>query len=325
MAIIDDYLSQSLLVLYVNCRDWQRLASKEDELEQRKLMEVVAHRAYLSEEEKWRVIEEYVKERVEGEHRHYSNFIASAFSAGNSSLFSYENSSEYELSYEGSSIVCKISKHPSLEEDYSVKLIGIYDEDQEVFEAFKRAKGDRAEEFVKGCAPITYAVRPKECLKNMREFYKKSTIFSNSFVRTHSLQHIKSLFMAISHHVDHFLTHKYAETFIFNLAPSNQPQDKRDEQSPLGNICKELSQAVRNKKARERNNIEVQDPTFREYLMMPEQKQARRVNDENEGTVAAAKRRKELRPLNESFLEANASPQNQDLKQLAQDVFSIQR
>lgn len=223
MAIIDDYLSQSLLVLYIDCREWARLASKEPRVsgDSGKQMEVVAHRSYLSEEEKWRVIEEYAKEEVESEYRHYSSFIASAFTAGHPSLASCENSSEYELSYEGSSIVCKIHKHPSLAEDYSVRLIGIYDEDQEVFEAFKRAKGgDRAEEFVKGCVPVTYAVRPKECLKNVREFYKKSTIFYNSFVSTHSLQHIKALFTAISQHVDHFLTNKYAETFIFSLSPS---------------------------------------------------------------------------------------------------------
>lgn len=223
MAIIDDYLSQSLLVLCINYREWCKLAAKAprllgESLGPQRLMEVVAHKVYLNEEEKWRVIEEYVKERVENEYKHYSNFIASAFNANQSMIVSYENSSEYELSYEGSSIVCKINKHASLEEDYSVKLIGIYDEDQEVFETFKKAKGgDRAEEFVKGCAPISYSVRPKECLKNIREFYKKSTIFYNSFVSTHSLAHIKSFFMAISQHVDQFLTNQYAETFIFNL------------------------------------------------------------------------------------------------------------
>lgn len=70
----------------------------------------------------------------------------------------------------------------------------------------------------------------------------------------------------------------------------------------------------------------MQDPTFREYLVMPEQKQASRVNDENKlVAVPVEKRRKELKPLNESFLEVNASSQSHDLKQLAQDVFSIQR
>lgn len=60
--------------------------------------------------------------------------------------------------------------------------------------------------------------------------------------------------------------------------------------------------------------------------MMPEQKQAGRINDENKLAAAPAdRRRRELRPLNESFLEVNSSPQSQDLKQLAQDVFSIQR
>ena len=157
---------------------------------------------------------------MESEYRHYSSFIGSSFSVNKSSqLVSYENSSEYELSYEGSSIVCKISKHASVEEDYSLKLIGIYDEDEEVFEAFKKIKGkEKAEEFVKGCAPITYSLRPKECLRNIREFYKKSTIFYNSFVGTHSLQHIKSFFMAISQYVDYFLNNQYAQTFLFNLS-----------------------------------------------------------------------------------------------------------
>ena len=70
VAVIDDYLSQSLLVLYINHKEWSKLAgsAKSDprifaceEGSKAKLMEVVAHKVYLNEEEKWQVIEEYVK------------------------------------------------------------------------------------------------------------------------------------------------------------------------------------------------------------------------------------------------------------------------
>ena len=60
--------------------------------------------------------------------------------------------------------------------------------------------------------------------------------------------------------------------------------------------------------------------------MMSDLRQASRVHDENKFVATPAnKRRKELKPLNESFLEANANAPSQNLKQLAQDVFSIQR
>lgn len=69
----------------------------------------------------------------------------------------------------------------------------------------------------------------------------------------------------------------------------------------------------------------MQDHTFRDY-MMPEQRQAITVHDENMLIATPInKRRKELKPLNESYLEVNANPLSENLKQLAMDVFSIQK
>jgi hypothetical protein len=58
--------------------------------------------------------------------------------------------------------VCKINKNERIEEDYNIKLIGIYDEDEEIFEAYKKVKGNnKIEEFVKGCSAFIYEQRPR--------------------------------------------------------------------------------------------------------------------------------------------------------------------
>ncbi len=49
----------------------------------------------------------------------------------------------------------------------------------------------------------------------MREFYKKSTIFYNSFVRLNNFYEIKQLFVALSEYIDYFLANRYAQTFLY--------------------------------------------------------------------------------------------------------------
>lgn len=53
--------------------------------------------------------------------------------------------------------MCKINKNDKIEDDYSVKLIGIYDEEEEIFEVYKKMKNkDKTEEYIKGCSATTY-------------------------------------------------------------------------------------------------------------------------------------------------------------------------
>lgn len=70
MAIIDDYVCQSLLIIHINYKEWSKLPSSRrsdmrifisEEGSKNKLIEVVEHKVYLNNEEKWKMIEEYAK------------------------------------------------------------------------------------------------------------------------------------------------------------------------------------------------------------------------------------------------------------------------
>lgn len=49
----------------------------------------------------------------------------------------------------------------------------------------------------------------------MREFYKRSTIFYNSYVNVSNFNEIRYLFVALSQYIDYFLANKYAQTFLY--------------------------------------------------------------------------------------------------------------
>ncbi len=48
----------------------------------------------------------------------------------------------------------------------------------------------------------------------MRDFYKRSTNFLNSYVSTHSFLKIQQIFTNITESIDYFLCRKYAERFL---------------------------------------------------------------------------------------------------------------